>query len=578
MFLRLQLKSPYMDDTSMAGPSGTEYKTRRPHTKSRYGCTKCKDRRIKCDELIPQCSRCKKMKLTCQYPRQPEGSQASSARSPESNSDHSSAVGGSPLSSASNTSTSKSLLAQPLRSEVAQTLAPTEFELLKHYLEHTSRDLTVDPDDQYTLQVGIPNLAIQSKPLMKSVLALAAVCKCSDIINGPHGPQACNDDRDQVVELLALANQYHMESLREIQATLPEAKQYDNVLANAAMMGMYGSASHNTRIWLAKTATFADQRLADSLPKLPQWISLFRAVHLAYVGLLNNRLGTADMGHSPARSPVHPMAGNGMQYEYNVSSRGEQTQPRGAPTTHPLYPILGATAGSAMSRLNDKARDISIVQKTSPLDLTSFYDLEPPHPQSNTDLQACHAALAIFNDIVANTFRAGDSTPVSLGNLALDVDIEPMGQLSEVSPWLRRYTASITSMVPSRLPRRTIMAFIHKVPARYLTLVEEVMSLIQTEPRPTDELDGGAWGLPPPGTAEPSLAHQLALDIFAHWLVLVILLDNVWWIGGIGAWELGRIVASRNDVRWRTCLWNKEDDWWPESMFEVSRQFDKHRG
>lgn len=462
----------------------------------------------------------------------------------------------------------------PLRSEVAQTLAPTEFELLKHYLEHTSRDLTVDPDDQYTLQVGIPNLAIQSKPLMKSVLALAAVCKCSDIFNQTHGPQVGNDDRSQVVELLSLANQYHMESLREIQATLPEAKQYDNILANAAMMGMYGSASHNTRIWLAKTASFTDQGLGDSVPKLPQWISLFRAVHLAYVGLLNNRLGTTDMTHSPARSPVSPMASTGMQYEYNVSSRGEQPQPRGAQTNHPLYPILATTAGSAVTRLNDKAREISIIQESSPL--TSFYDLEPPDPQSGTDLQACYAALAIFNDIVVNTFRGGDSTPVSHTNLALDVDIEPMGQLSEVSPWLRRYTASITSMVPSRLPRRTIMAFIHKVPTRYLSLVEEVMSLIQTEPQPADDMDG-PWGLPSL-SPEPSVAHQLAMDIFAHWLVLVILLDNVWWIGGIGAWELGRIVASRNDVRWRTCLWNKEDDWWPESMFEISRQFDKHKG
>ncbi len=27
--------------------SGTEHKTRRPHKKSRYGCTKCKARRIK---------------------------------------------------------------------------------------------------------------------------------------------------------------------------------------------------------------------------------------------------------------------------------------------------------------------------------------------------------------------------------------------------------------------------------------------------------------------------------------------------------------------------------------------------
>jgi hypothetical protein len=50
-------------------------------------------------------------------------------------------------------------------------------------------------------------------------------------------------------------------------------------------------------------------------------------------------------------------------------------------------------------------------------------------------------------------------------------------------------------------------------------------------------------------------------------MVLVILLENVWWIGGIGVWELRRLVSVRSDIRWRNSLWNKEEYWWPESMF-----------
>lgn len=76
---------------------------------------------------------------------------------------------------------------------------------------------------------------------------------------------------------------------------------------------------------------------------------------------------------------------------------------------------------------------------------------------------------------------------------------------------------------------------------------------------------------------EPSLAHQLAVEIFANWLVLVILLDDVWWIGGIGAWELARFVSVRHRPGWEMCLWNRDRDWWPESMLEISRQLDKHR-
>jgi hypothetical protein len=55
------------------------------------------------------------------------------------------------------------------------------------------------------------------------------------------------------------------------------------------------------------------------------------------------------------------------------------------------------------------------------------------------------------------------------------------------------------------------------------------------------------------------------------------LLDNVWWIGGIGAWELERFVAVRRYGGWEGCLWNRDRDWWPESMLEIGRQFDKHR-
>ncbi|QKX53130.1 uncharacterized protein TRUGW13939_00204 [Talaromyces rugulosus] len=588
----MPLKSLDMNETAGLG---SVFKTRRSHKKSRNGCSKCKQRRIKCDELTPKCSRCKKMNLNCQYPQKSPSSLASEdfwidplllqfedfrtdcATASSENSDHSSAIGGSPLSSSSSTPPSQSLLAvpkhikrsdSPLRSQVAQTLAPIEFELLKHYLEHTCRDMTVDDDDQYTLQTGIPNLACQSKPLMKSVLAIAAVCKCCDIIKQP---STSREDRDKVLELLSLAHGYHMESLRGIQATLSETKHYDHVLANAALMGMYGSGSHCARIWLAKTATSSDQPLGDFMPKHSQWISLFRAVHLAYGGLLNDTQGMDDnvVQLSPGRPLVDPIASSGsqIQYEYKISSRVEQQR---TPPNHALFSILAATVGSALDTLRQKVRDIAMVQASN--EINSHHTSTPPASYGNPDLQSCYTALTLLGNIVSETFPTGDSLPSTpgRGHLAFEVDIDPVGRLSEVSPWLRKYTASITSMIPSRLPRRFIMAFIHKAPTKFLNLVEEILSFMQANTDNGEE----TWT---PSTLEPSIAHQLAVEIFAHWLVLVILLDNVWWIGGIGAWELGRVVSLRKDARWRMCMWNRDEDWWPESMFEVNRHFDKHR-
>ncbi|KAK1753724.1 hypothetical protein QBC47DRAFT_387008 [Echria macrotheca] len=596
-----------MDEVS----TGTgEHRMRRPHRKSRNGCSKCKDRRIKCDEQRPKCSRCTKMDLPCEYPKRPSSDLLSAddfwvdpillgastgTGSPDS-SGHSSAMAASPLSSPSSSRLPYPPSPLPLRSQIAaQTLAPAEFELLQHYLEHTCKDLTVDEDDQYALQIGIPSLACQSKPLMRSVLALAAICKCCDLISGPPRPV----DRLKVQEFLALSDHYHMESLHEIQTTLHESRHYDAVLANAAMMGMYGSASHRVRIWLAKTATYANPVGPDFVPKHCPWISLYRAVDIAYVGLLSN--SSTPVG-TDADVPDNTL-GILRPYEFKISPRFESTSrvPTSGPSTipiHPLGPVLAATVGPALARLREKANEIVMLQaNTDPtLDAISI--------ANNPELQTCFSALAILTTTIAETFSlpslsetassaggsqrggSGSGTPNFAGHhFAFDVDIDPVGRLSELSPWLRRYTASITSMIPSRLPRRVIAGFIHKVSPAFLNLVEHVINRMQT----TNATDGSqqvemtddpmsGWAMPE-SVENISLAHQLAIEIFAHWLVLVILLDNVWWIGGIGSWELGRLVQELRGQprRWSGCLWLSDENWWPESMLEISRQFDKHR-
>lgn len=522
------------------------------------------------------------MNLTCQYPKRKTESllpdnfllepidqlllQHRSRTGSPGDSDQSS---GSPISSISSFASSQLLAALPRQDrkldsnlilQASQTLTPVDFGLFQHYLEHTSKDLTVGDEEQHTLQIVIPNLACQSKPLMKSVLAIAAVCRCLDIINRT---SASHEDRDQVMEFLSLANRYHMESLREVQVTLTQTKDYDHILANAAMMGMYGSGSHCARIWLAKTATLDDQLQEDLMPRHSQWIRLFRAVHLAYDGLLKNANSPRDAiqfskNHSPdqllTRSSPH------IHYEHQLSSRNEQHR---SAIDHALYPIMATTVGNALTKLRRRARDRAILEASNEL---GGFDSSAIH--GNPDIEACFVALSILGNIISETFPTGDWTPTT--PLSFEADVDPVGQLSEVSPWLRRYTASITSMVPSPLPRRFIMAFIHKVPTKFLNLVEEMLSLIQTNN--TSGSDQMSWTTP-----DFSIAHQLAVDVFAHWLVLVVLLDNVWWIGDIGAWELGQIVSFKKEAQWPMCLWNRDADWWPESMFEISRHFEKHR-
>ncbi|KAH6867613.1 C6 transcription factor [Thelonectria olida] len=42
---------------------------RKGHTKSRAGCPNCKRRKVKCDEVIPECGPCRRLGLRCEYSR-----------------------------------------------------------------------------------------------------------------------------------------------------------------------------------------------------------------------------------------------------------------------------------------------------------------------------------------------------------------------------------------------------------------------------------------------------------------------------------------------------------------------------
>ncbi|KAL4784587.1 hypothetical protein BJX76DRAFT_356945 [Aspergillus varians] len=48
-------------------PKQRVYHPRRPHRKSREGCAKCKQRRVKCDETRPHCQKCERLGLDCIY-------------------------------------------------------------------------------------------------------------------------------------------------------------------------------------------------------------------------------------------------------------------------------------------------------------------------------------------------------------------------------------------------------------------------------------------------------------------------------------------------------------------------------
>ena len=536
---------------------------------------------FQCDELEPQCLRCIRRGITCQYQKvlpklklvteQPQELQQSQPNdfpqmiqgltmlSPS----YSMASSGPLLSVSSNPPTrsispftqfndGEMLVFKPPKIEM---LDSKELDLLSHYLSHTASSMAFDREDLEVLKVGIANLAFQSKPVMNSILSLAAVCKCRDILDQPIvSPQY----EAQIRDLMAFADQHHIESLQQIQAYAADVQYYDYVMVNAALMVQYGGASHSTRIRLVEMMPSSDPLPSELRPALSQWISIIRAVHVAFTGLRNDQpdmlfdqpeLQFISEQSFKTYSIDNVIDTGSMYWEDALSPQSDSLKE----TEGLLMPIVAATANGALEKLELRARCIYAAEEDKLLQAGVGQAAS-----CQLDLQACLEAIKALRGWPQDYLSMASSSAWSQS--LFSPEDPPLAGLAGLPPWLRNYLARVTEKSP---PCRTAMFFISQVPPQYLDLVQTILDRLPHQNGGDDYF--GVLHYSEPGVN--GVAQRLAVDIFAHWLVLVMLLEGVWWIGGIGAWELGRVVAAMQMT----------EDWWPESMYKVWRELGKHK-
>ncbi|PWY95918.1 hypothetical protein BO94DRAFT_571423 [Aspergillus sclerotioniger CBS 115572] len=531
------------------------YRLRKKHEKSRNGCLGCKQQRKKCDELRPSCSRCTRRLYTCRYPQRPSTSESetdyprievseSELPSTHSNDRLSDPIPRSRTNTEKDRSDSNALSPSPLNA--------TELSLLSHYLTHTSQTIPFDPLDLHALAVGVPNLAFQCKAVMSSLLSLAAACKCHDIAHEQNQKPLDTQKITEIQELLALAERHHRASLHHIQATMQSSESYDNVLANAALMVLYASASHSIRVHLAAMAKQYGQQLPiELLPQHSQWISFTRAAHTASTAVLNDIVAgaiSAGINTQPEFPATMPsISGNGILSPEDGPS---------AKTKRLFLPLVASTYDRALGSLRRRA------ERTA--------DLLLRHSSascSSTDRRRIHASLETIS-VLENCTCAALSARGSREGKAPWVSqcTSILGSSAAVSPWVAQYMISVTSMESPQILRRIIMSFLNQAPTEFLELVQSVLDSPATDTRveKVRARNSSALSLSP--------IHVLVMDIFAHWLVLVMLLDGVWWIRNIGQWELSQVILLMKTHNVLGQLTDIGGMWWPESMYLAKRQ------
>ncbi|KAK5452844.1 hypothetical protein LTS15_006992 [Exophiala xenobiotica] len=145
--------------------------------------------------------------------------------------------------------------------------------------------------------------------------------------------------------------------------------------------------------------------------------------------------------------------------------------------------------------------------------------------------------------------------------------VSPDSLLSQGPGWLRNFVLRRPQSTNTDALVRTLLALFRRVSKTYVDLL---LSLL--EPRTDgDNVDD---------EHKLTTAKVLALDVYAPWLVLMLLVEEeVWWVGNFPFVALQGLVGRYGDGLLSTSAdrqqQQQQQQWWPASVLEVATRL-KH--
>ncbi|KAK4614338.1 Zn(2)-C6 fungal-type transcription factor afumD [Fulvia fulva] len=124
-----------------------ENRERKSHIKSRLGCSQCKARRVKCDEIRPQCGNCRRRQESCSYKNpNPLSTASPDASGSEQINDH----------------------------QASAQLHLKQLALMHHYATSTYKTIAMRTQDPAVYQLELPRLACQHSYLLDAMFSLTS--------------------------------------------------------------------------------------------------------------------------------------------------------------------------------------------------------------------------------------------------------------------------------------------------------------------------------------------------------------------------------------------------------------------
>ena len=449
--------------------------------------------------------------------------------------------------------------------------------LLDYYLSHVTQGLVQMPETSYAMCVGVPNLAAHHRGLLSSLLAIGAACLSVDILtNGVSSGIASQD----IVELIRVGDRYHQQGLESIQYEMRMSINKRSALMlhlQSVMIFPYTLArrrvirllhSHANSPSYYSSSLPAD--LADDSPIQSEWLVCLRGI--TTIGLVSGADPdlTADASNDWYLHEHHSMDSSVSAQVLESISRHTQDLPDSSSlhhlmgSKHPLFPVVCATRTSALEKLHDKVNSLQRrVRSFNRREITSMSFVVTTTQQAySASLAACTLAIDMLEGTADTLFEQYPEPKTEAVS----------GDWS--TSWLRHFIHTPPVYRPETPMTRVILAWINRLPNEF------VDTLLRPFPR-TDSYcsqDAGQVDL-----HDVDLEIQLlAWDVYAHWLVFVILIEHeCWWIADLGEFDIMKTreifmqySQSRNSEIAASA--ESENDYWPSSLCSIAQQMQKY--
>jgi hypothetical protein len=436
-----------------------------------------------------------------------------------------------------------------------------EIFLFDHYMQHTCHDLEKLPSVAHARKVGIPELAAKNQGILCSVMALGAACLCMDRLSGG---ASCNRV-EELHELIAAGDRYHcwaLESAR-LQMTSSEPEDLAESHAHSILLLPYTTArkqisrmlsGHHLGTPLSASASY--DRFLDS----SDWMIVLRGITTTGRAAWpeNSVTSSALISRFPMRQTDPTIARHILQQMPSAQNLrsviGSENQTPAS--KHVLFPILAKETPTALQALHNQVETLSKASRDEhrrniP---SATNETMESHVAQSLSLVACTTAIDLLVDLGMTLFNpelAPSPSPATSPSVAhLD---------GTYLPWLRRY--AVRPVYEPDLPAcRTVLAWVNRLPTEFFHL------LMQPLPKPT-------LGQRVMLDLKRDI-HILALDIWAHFLVFTILIeDESLLMGNLATPDLSILAPLFRAHGISAELPSAEkQEWWPWSMAVMAQQ------